>query len=97
MSLRRLARALTLGCVLAAVPAAAQAPADWRAEFEAVCSRTDASMSISSEELTDLLARCDRLAAQIDAEEATVRKVYLRRLKMCRDLYAYVLDARAAR
>ena len=71
-----------------------QAPADWRGEFEAVCVKTDAAMSLSSEELADLLARCDRLAERIGAEGETVRKVYLKRLTSCRALFAYVLETR---
>ena len=80
------------------VPAPSVAPeqADWRVEFEAVCAGTDASQSLSREELMERIARCDRLAEKIGAEEATVRKVYLRRLKMCRDLYAFVLESKDA-
>jgi hypothetical protein len=79
------------------VPAAAQEQAaDWRTEFEAVCVKTDLAMNLSSEELTDLVARCDKLVAQISTEGETVRKVYLRRLQSCRSLFAYVLETRAA-
>lgn len=80
--------------LLAAGPAGSQEPADWRVEFEAVCGTTDASMSFTAEELTNLIARCDKLAEKIGAEEETVRRVYLRRLKMCRDLLAFVLESR---
>ena len=74
-----------------------QAPAaDWRPEFEAVCVKTDIAMNLSSEELADLIARCDRLAERIGSETEIVRKVYLRRLKSCRALFAYVLETRAA-
>ena len=75
-------------------PAGAQEQGDWRTEFEAVCGKTDTSMALSSEELTSLIARCDKLAEKIAAEAETVRKVYLRRLKMCRDLFAYVLESK---
>ena len=80
--------------LLAAGLARAQEPADWRLEFEAVCGTTDASMSFAVEELTNLIARCDKLAERIGAEEETVRRVYLRRLKMCRDLLVFVLDSK---
>ena len=80
--------------LLAAGLARAQEPADWRLEFEAVCGTTDASMSFTVEELTNLIARCDKLAERIGAEEETVRRVYLRRLKMCRDLLVFVLDSK---
>lgn len=70
--------------------------ADWRGEFEAVCVKTDIAMSLSDEELTDLVARCDKLAERIGAEGEIVRKVYLRRLQSCRALFAYVLETRNA-
>lgn len=80
--------------LLAAGPAGAQEPVDWRVEFEVICGTTDASMSFTVEELTDLIARCDKLAERIGAEEETVRRVYLRRLKMCRDLLVFVLESK---
>ena len=80
--------------LLAAGSAGAQEPVDWRVEFEAVCGTTAASMSFTVEELTSLIARCDKLAEWIGAEEETVRRVYLRRLKMCRDLLVFVLESK---
>ena len=65
--------------------------ADWRGEFEAVCVKTDLALSLTSEELSDLVARCDRLAERIGAEGESVRKVYLKRLNSCRALFVYVL------
>ena len=85
------------GLLLALLPAGpvkAQEPTDWRVEFDAVCGTTDASMSFTVEQLTDLIARCDKLAERIGAEEETVRRVYLRRLKMCRDLLVFVLESK---
>jgi hypothetical protein len=100
---RRYLRALSTLCaagLLAAllrVPAGAQEQTgDWRAEFEAVCVKTDLAMSLSSEELTDLVARCDRLAERIGLEADIVRKVYLRRLQSCRSLFVFVLETRSA-
>jgi len=88
--------AALLTALLGPGAAGAQEQTDWRVEFEAVCATTDASLSLTAEELTDFVARCDKLAERIGAEEETVRKVYLRRLKMCRDLFAYVLESRGA-
>ena len=72
------------------------ADADWRAEFEVVCSQTDTSSSLGDEELALLIARCDKLAERIGAETEVVRKVFLKRLQRCRDLFVYVLDTRKA-
>lgn len=75
-------------------PASADAEQGWKEEFEAVCSKTDAAMTLRTDELKDLVERCDRLKERIEAEEESTRKVYLRRLKSCRDLYLYMLEAR---
>ncbi len=75
-------------------PSVSQAEDRWKPEYEAVCSKTDVAMTLSAEELKDLIARCDALKPQIEAEEEPTRKVYLRRLQMCRELYIYVLENR---
>jgi hypothetical protein len=101
----RLVRALAALCATGlavtfspceAARAQEQEPADWRVEFEAVCVKTDLAMSLSSEELAGLVARCDRLAERIGAEGEIVRKVFLRRLQSCRALFAFVLESRGA-
>lgn len=73
---------------------AAQAEENWKAEFEEVCGKTDDSMNMTKEELKALMARCDKLKPLIEAQEETTRKVYLKRLQMCRDLLAYVLEVK---
>jgi hypothetical protein len=103
---RRLPRARDVLAAVALAAAAAggspgRAPAvaraaedDWLAEFEAVCSRTQDAMSLATDELRALVERCDRLKSKVDALEPSRRKVYQRRLQLCRDLYRYVLDSR---
>lgn len=78
-------------------PTLSMAQGGWKAEFESVCSKTDVAMMLSGEELKSLIARCDGLKRQIEVEEESTRKVYLRRLQMCRDLYKYVLESRESR
>jgi hypothetical protein len=78
-------------------PSASLAQEEWKAEFDAVCSKTDVAITLSSEELKGLIAGCDRLKPMIEAQEDSTRKVYLRRLQMCRDLYQYVLASMGPR
>ena len=66
----------------------------WRKEFNDVCSKTQDAMTFSQEELADLIRRCDALLPQIEKLDESRKKVYLGRLRMCRGLYAYVLDAK---
>lgn len=71
--------------------------ASWKEEFEDICSRTTVSQSLAPEELRALIARCDLLRPRIEALDDTEKRVYLRKLKMCRDLYQFVLDSKEQR
>jgi len=77
--------------------ASAQADAaqeSWQKEFDGICAKTEDAMTFSQEELTDLIRRCDHLQPRIEKLEESRKKVYLERLRKCRGLYAYVLDAK---
>ena len=74
--------------------AQAPAPADWKKEFEDVCGKTQDAMALPMEELRSLVSRCDRLRPQIEKLDESQRKVYSRRLQVCRDLYQFVLESR---
>jgi len=79
------------------IPTAEQpAPAHWawQKEFDDVCSRTQDAMAYSIEELTLLIRRCDALLPQVEKLDDTQKKVYKERLRMCRGLYAYVLESK---
>ena len=66
----------------------------WRKEFDDVCSKTEDAMTFSQDELTDLIRRCDALLPQVEKLDESRKKVYTGRLRMCRGLYAYVLDSK---
>jgi hypothetical protein len=66
----------------------------WRTEFDDVCSRTSDAMNFTVAELKLLVERCDKLKPQIEALEPSARKVFLKRLQMCCDLYRYVLESK---
>jgi hypothetical protein len=53
------------------------------------------SMALSADELKALIGRCERLQKIIEQQDETVRKVYLKRLQMCKNLYAYVLEGKS--
>ena len=67
---------------------------DWKKEFDDVCSKTQDAMVFTSDELRNLVDRCDKLKPQIEKLDESQRKVYLKRLQMCRDLYFFVLESR---
>lgn len=64
----------------------------WLADFEQICSQTGEAMNLSVAELNAKLARCAELQKVIETRDESVRKVYLKRLQLCRNLYAYVLE-----
>jgi hypothetical protein len=72
----------------------AYAQEDWKKEFDDVCSKTQDAMLLSEDELGGLVDRCDKLKPRIEELDEVQRKVYLKRLKMCRDLFEYVLKSR---
>lgn len=67
---------------------------DWKAEFDALCGRSENSMTMTVAELKSAVEKCDALQRVIEGLEPTPRKVYLKRLQMCRNLLAYMLDSR---
>lgn len=73
---------------------AAESVESWRAEFDAVCGQTDNAADLSIEELKKSIAQCDALQPKIEALEATPRKIYLKRLQMCRNLFTYLLEGK---
>jgi hypothetical protein len=74
----------------------AYAQQDWEEEFAAVCSKTQNAMTLSVAELKDLIGRCDKLEERLNELDGmkggTERKVYTKRLKMCKDLYEFTLE-----
>jgi DNA-directed RNA polymerase specialized sigma24 family protein len=74
--------------------AVARADVEWHAEFEDICAKTQDAMSLSVEELRRLVERSDRLMPTLERLPDPERKVFTRRLKACRDLYAFVLETK---
>jgi hypothetical protein len=66
----------------------------WRTDFDSVCTQSNVSMALSVSELKALIEKCDRLQDIIETKDETVRKVFLKRLQMCRNLYVFVLETK---
>ena len=71
---------------------AACAEESWKDEFDQVCSKTQDAMTFTTAELRSLLDRCDALKPVIESLDESHRKVPLKRLQMCRELYLFVLE-----
>jgi hypothetical protein len=76
-------------------PAAVSAQDDWKKEFEDICSKTQDSMSFTLDDLKSLVDRCDALKLRIEKLDETQKKVYLKRLQMCRDLLVFVIESKS--
>jgi hypothetical protein len=82
---------------LPASQAAAIAQDDWKREFEDICSQTQDSTFLTTEELKGLIGRCETLRPRIEKLDETQKKIFLKRLQMCRDLFAYTLESKAGK
>jgi hypothetical protein len=80
--------------VLSAAAPAPPAQQAWQMEFDDLCSKTQDAMTFSTGELAALVQRCDALLPRIEKLDDTQKRVYMGRLRMCRGLYAYVLDSK---
>ncbi len=75
-------------------PESAYAQDDWKTEFEDICSKTNDAMALTKKELKTLIERCDKLKPLIEKLDEAPRKVYLKRLQACRDLFVFVLESK---
>lgn len=86
---------LLLATWLFTAPGIAAGSNEWLAEFNESCAKTSEAMDLSREELLALIAKCERVKKAIETQDEAVRKVYLKRVQMCLDLFRYVIDTRA--
>lgn len=66
----------------------------WRTAFDDACAQSNEAMTLSVSELKSVIEKCDRLQKVIETQDETVRKVYLKRLQLCRNLYQFVLETK---
>ncbi len=88
--------ALLLFCLLLR-PLPLPAVEELKAEFDAVCGKTHNALNLSAAEINELIGRCDALKPRLEKlgpERGTERKVFLQRLKMCREFYAFALSTK---
>jgi hypothetical protein len=84
-----------LGAGLICYPAfnAVHAQDNWRSEFDDICSRTNDAMALTKAEAATLVERCDKLKPRIEQLDESAKKVFMKRLQGCRDLFAYILES----
>jgi hypothetical protein len=70
---------------------------DWKSEFEYLCGRTEEAMDMEARELNDMVERCQRLLPLIEASNNPQKKIYIKRLESCMNLYRFVLESKLKR
>ena len=65
---------------------------DWREGFDRVCAITADSENLTIDQLNELITESDDLLVRIKASEDPKKKLYLIRLKKCRNFLAFMRD-----
>lgn len=81
----------------AVAPESAFAGDDWQKDFEDTCSKTQDAMTLSVDELKASIEKCDRIKAEVEKLEGAQKKVYLKRVQMCRDLFKFALESKESK
>jgi len=69
----------------------------WVEDFDNICAQAEVADSLPTETLKELAVASDRLLAVIEASNDPKKKVYIFRLKKCRNLFGYIIDLRGAK
>jgi len=86
---------LALGCMLGlAIVPAATAAETWKASFEEICGKVDASQTLGIKEMEELIQKADKLMPEIQKSDDPSKKIYLKRLKNCRSMYEFMIESK---
>ena len=84
--------AFLIMCALLLGSAAALQAGSWQDDFERLCGATETADTLSIEELNTLIVECDALLETIEKEGGKQKKIYLFRLKKCRNFFTYMVS-----
>jgi hypothetical protein len=68
----------------------------WIEDFDKICSQAEDADSLPTAKLKELVMESDKLLGVIEAGNDPRKKVYIFRLRKCRNLFVYVMDLREA-
>jgi hypothetical protein len=68
----------------------------WIEDFDKICSQAEEADSLPTPKLKELVAESDKLIDVIEAGSDPRKKVYIFRLKKCRNLFVYIMNLREA-
>ena len=82
--------------IIAATVSYAAEQGGWKDDFDRICGVTDMATTFSADELRSLIADCDSLMETLNKVNPPKKKLYIFRLKKCRNLFAFVLETKEA-
>jgi len=65
---------------------------DWHEEFEYICSKVETGDTLNREELKTLIERAGSLLKTIETIDEPSKKVYIFRLKKCKEFFEYLIE-----
>jgi hypothetical protein len=66
----------------------------WIEDFDKICSQAEEADSLPTAKLKELVIESDKLLEVIEAGNDPRKKVYIFRLRKCRNLFVYIMDLR---
>ena len=72
-------------------PASAQS---WLDDFDKICGQAEGAESLPTAKLKELVVESDKLLEAIESGNDPKKKVYIFRLRKCRNLFQYVMNSR---
>ncbi|NOY52312.1 MAG: hypothetical protein GXP58_01675 [Deltaproteobacteria bacterium] len=69
----------------------------WKSEFEKICANVPTASSLSTERIRQLIKESNQLTKTVEAVQDPQKKVYLFRLKKCRNFFQFILNGRTDR
>jgi hypothetical protein len=69
---------------------------NWREEFDRICVHTNVATSLSGEQLNQLIEDSNRLLDILDTLDHPHKKVFILRLRNCREFFKFALEVQKA-
>ncbi len=66
--------------------------ASWKEEFERICIQTEIATSLTHEQLRKLISDSDELLIRLQQLDEPQAKIYIFRIRNCREFFAYALQ-----
>lgn len=66
----------------------------WKQEFERICIQVETASGLSAKQLQVLIQDSDKLLERLSDVSQPQAKIYIVRLKKCRDFFSFMLEAK---